>query len=243
MNIEKPFYVKSLEEDLATQRLEGGAKKRFQSIEEMVSASGGAPHIDPNTVSFGQADRLACTVLNSTYTQTYRAQGIIFQTDDLPDYVAPFDLMVLANTPGEEIFSDYYKIVGELKEHYGRSLIPGYTNFLFKTPEEMFAKIPNPEVAWKLVNEFRLKHGLTPIPEDQKKLVMYNEVIFHKTIAIEPVALFGVEKCVLQLAERAHAINLPIFTSAQEFYLGIEEFKIKKESGVELGGAAQVLRR
>ncbi len=214
MNEAKPFYVKSLEEDLATQRLVNGVKQPFQSVENMVRSS----IILPNTVSFGQADRLACTVLTEEYMQTYRPQGIIFQTDENPDYMAPFDLMVLANVPGEKILSDYYSIVDELKEHYGRALMPGYHDFLFKTIEEMLAVIPDPEAAWSMVNDLRERYGLSPIPESEKNLVAYNEAIFHREVPVTPIALFGKEELVPRLSERAELLGLKVYGSAREFY-------------------------
>ncbi len=229
---EKTFFVKSLEEDLATQRLIDGKKQPFQSLDEMCHPTNGEqPHIKPNTVSFGQAERLACTAISEQYTQTYRPQGIIFQTSTPPDYVAPFDLMVLANVPGENIRADYYSIVHELKEHYERALIPGYDKFLFKTPEEMLSAIPNPEIAWKMVNDFRNKHGLSPIPEAERKLLAYNEVIFYKTVAIKPVAIYGDVEQVPELLERAKKIRLPVYPSAEAFYQEqIEQTREQRQS-------------
>lgn len=225
LDLKKGFYVKSLETNLATQRLVDGSKISFQTIEEMVASK----HINPNTISFGQADRLACTILGTNYTQTYRAQGIVFQTNEAPDYISPFDLMLLANVPGEEIKSDYYSFIENLKEHYGRSLIPEYNDFLFKDPAEMLKEFPSPDVAWARVNAFRAVHGLTPVPESQKKLALYNEVIFHRPIIVEPVALFGMPELVPHLRERAVALNLRVFPSAQEFYEKIVREQVENE--------------
>ena len=237
MDFNKPIFVKSLEADLATQRLVDGIKRPFQSLEEMVSPQNGErPNIKPNTVSFGQADRLSCTILSANYTKTYRPQGIIFQTDMAPDYIAPFDLMVLADVPGENIVADYYSIVNELQEHYGRSLIPGYEKFLFRTAEEMFAKIPNPEIALRLVDDFRRAHGLSPFPESERKLVLYNEAVFHKDVIIEPVAIFGDPNFVPNLQERADKLGVPVNDSASGFWERMEGVKkeIKRETNARL---------
>ena len=90
------FYVKSLEEDFISKTLKGKKKVDFQSIENIIKTK----KIKPNTKSFGRKRRLACTALSKNYTKTYRPQGIIFKTTDKPDYVAPFDLVLLTKTHG-----------------------------------------------------------------------------------------------------------------------------------------------
>ena len=125
------FFVKSLEEDFVSKTLDGKNKAPFQSIESMVKTR----VIKPNTKSFGRKRRLACTILSENYIKTYRPQGIIFQTRNKPDYVAPFDLVLLSNA--KKIIVHYYRIKNDLHLYYNHNLIPGYEKFIFKNFADM----------------------------------------------------------------------------------------------------------
>ena len=70
---------------------------------------------------FGRKKRLSCTVLNEKYTKTYRPQGIIFQTSKKPDYIFPFDLVLLSAT--NRIIVHYYRIKNNLHVYYNLSQI------------------------------------------------------------------------------------------------------------------------
>lgn len=203
------LYVKSLEEDLISKTLKDGNKVDFQSIENMIKTK----KIKPNTKSFGKQMRLACTALNKNYTKTYRPQGIIFMTKDVPDHVAPFDLVLLAKT--NKILVQYYRIKNNLSQYYGLELIEGFEKFIFKTVEEMMKKFPSPKKVWDEVNKFRIKKGYLHLKKSKYRLVEYNEVIFHNPVNIVPIALYGYRR---EVREKAKKLGLPHFSSVKSFY-------------------------
>ena len=108
IEIKGPFFVKSLEKDFATKTLKGQKKIRFQTIQNIIKTN----TIKPNTKSFGYKKRLSCSLLHDKYTKTYRAQGIIFTTKTKPDYIAPFDIVLLTET--DNIIVQYYRIENNL---------------------------------------------------------------------------------------------------------------------------------
>ncbi len=204
-----PFFVKSLEKDFATKTLKGSNKVTFQTIQNIIETN----LIMPNTKSFGYKRRLACSPLHKNYTKTYRAQGIIFTTSDKPDYIAPFDIVLLTET--DNIIVQYYRIENNLHVYYNHKLIPGYEKFIFSNIAEMTKKIPNPKTAWDEVNQFRMKAGFKRLPKQKFRLAQYNEVIFHKTIKIKPVAIYGYT---IEARKIAKKFSLPCYRSAKEFY-------------------------
>lgn len=203
------YYVKSLEEDLATKTLKGNRKVAFQSLGDMVKTR----TIRPNTLSFGQKRRLATTVLSDHYQKTYRPQGIIFTTVDKPEYVIPFDLVLVAAT--EQIIVHYYRIKNKLHLYYNHDLIPGFEQFIFKTFTGLVSAVNSPEHAWEMITEFRTNAGYKPLPKTKYRLVEYNEAIFTKTINIVPVAVYGYRSHTRVAAKR---LGLPHYVSAKEFY-------------------------
>lgn len=203
------YFVKSLEEDFISKTLKGRKKVNFQKIEDMIKKG----IIKLNTLSFGRERRLSTTILHKNYTKTYRPQGIIFKTNDEPEYVAPFDLVLLSDT--KNIIVHYYRIKNNIHFYYNHELIPGFEEFLFKNFEEMIKKYPSPEFAWGDVSRFRMKHGHTPLPKQKYRLVEYNEAVFHKDLNIIPVAIFGYKK---EAKEKAKKLGLPHFVTAKKFY-------------------------
>ena len=169
--------------------------------------------LKPNTLSFGAQRRLAGTILDKNYTKTYRPHGIIFQTNENPEQVLPFDLVLLSAT--NNIIVHYYKIKNNLHIYYRHKLIDGFERFIFKNFEEMLNKIPSPEIAWKMVNDFRKSKGYKELPKSKYRLVEYNEVIFHKPIKIKPIAIYGYKKETRKIAKE---LNLPHYISAKDFY-------------------------
>ncbi len=204
------YFVKSFEEDFILKTIKNKKKVKFQSIRNILSQK----RINPNTVSFGRKRRLACTYLNKNYLKTYRSQGLIFQTNDLPKQVYPFDLLIL--TDAKKIIVQYFRIKEDLHKYYGHKLISGFDKFMFKSPKEMLKKIASPKTAWKKANSFRKKVGYSVLPKSKYKLVEYNEVIFNKSIKIKPVAIFGYRKIAKEIAKK---YDLPYFRTAKEFYL------------------------
>jgi hypothetical protein len=203
------FYVKSFEEDFATKTLIGKKKVSYQTIYDIVHTK----KIKPNTLSFGRKRRLSTTILHDTYIKTYRPQGIIFQTSARPDYILPFDLVVLSAT--DNIIVHYYRIKNKLHIYYNHKLIPGFERFVFKTFDRLLNSISSPKNALEQINSFRKEKGFNPLPKSKSRLVEYNEAIFHKAISIKPVAIFGYRKDAKKIAKD---LGLPWYTSAKAFY-------------------------
>ena len=203
------YYVKSLEEDHATRTVVGKEKKTFQTIENIMARR----LIKPNTRSFGQQRRLSTTILHAEYTKTYRPQGIIFQTDAAPDFVLPFDLVLLSNA--ENIVVHYYRIKNNLHIYYNHKLIDGYEEFVYKNIDEMLKELPSPKEAWKKLNDFRTKQGFSPVPQTKYRLAEYDEAVFLRAIKIRPIALFGYRPETRLLAQK---YGLPHYVSAKVFY-------------------------
>lgn len=203
------YFVKSLEEDFVSKTLRGKRKVPFQKVENMVKTK----TIKPNTLSFGRKMRLACTILDTNYTKTYRAHGIIFQTKQKPASISPFDLVLLSNA--KKLIVQYYRIKDNLHLYYGHKLAPGYEKFMFKDFKKMIKKYPSPSVAWKAANKFRMARGHKRMSKQKYRLALYNEVIFHKPVKIKPVALFGYKKKARTIAKK---LGLPHYVSARKFY-------------------------
>ena len=203
------YYVKSLEEDFATKTIKKKKKVTFQTLQNIIKTK----TIKPNTKSFGRQRRLSCTVLSDHYTKTYRPHGIISQTNENPDHILPFDLVLLSAT--EKIVVHYYRIKNNLHVYYNHTLIPGFEKFIFKDLKSIIKKYPSPIIAWREVNKFRKKNGFKALPQTKFRLAEYNEAVFHKTIKIRPVAIFGYRSETRRIAK---ALNLPCFVSAKYFY-------------------------
>lgn len=204
-----PIYVKSLEEDFATKTMIGTKKTTCQTVEEIVKTK----ILKPNTVSFGREKRLSCTRLHKNYLVTYRPHGLIFTTDEKPDYLAPFDFALM--TQAKKIIVQYYRIKNNLHLYYNHPLIDGFERYLFKDFETMIAQIASPRVAWKKVNAFRTAQGFARLPLQKYRLAQYNEAVFHHAITIRPLALYGYTKLT---RKKAKALGLPAYRSAREFF-------------------------
>jgi len=207
------YLVKSLEEDFATKTLKGKKKVTFQTIDNIIKTK----RIKLNTKSFGRERRLSTTILHKNYTKTYRAQGIIFQTKDKPEYVSPFDLVLLTDT--ENIIVQYYRIKDNIHFYYNHKLIPGFERFLFKNLNQLLKKYPSPESAWKDINKFRMANGHKGLPRQKFRLVEYDEAVFHKVLKIKPIAIFGYRK---EARETAKKYKLPHFLTARKFYQSLK---------------------
>lgn len=210
---EERFYVKSLEEDFATKSLNGTKKVDCQNIYNIVKTKS----IKPNTKSFGRNKRLSCTILHDNYTTTYRPQGIIFKTDNRSDYIIPFDLVLLSAT--NHIIVHYYRIKNNLHVYYNHTLIPGFEKFIFKDFESMIKRYSSPEEVWKEINKFRKQNGYKTLPKQKFRLAKYNEVVFHKTIKIKPMAIFGYRPTARKIARE---LNLPHYVTAKQFYQNLK---------------------
>lgn len=205
----QPYFVKSLEEDFATKTLCGKKKETCQAIGEIIKTR----KLKPNTKSFGRKMRLSSTILHRNYLKTYRPQGIIFQTEARPDYVIPFDLVLLSAT--DKIVVQYYRIKDNLDLYYNHALISGFEKFIFKDFDKMMKSFPATQSAWIAVNKFRKENGFSALKIQKRRLVLYNEAVFHKTISIKPVAVFGYRKEARIIAKKC---GLSCFSSARKFY-------------------------
>ncbi len=203
------YYVKSLEEDFATKTLKGKKKVTYQTVYDIIRTK----TIKLNTKSFGRKRRLSCTILHENYTKTYRPHGIIFQTQEKPDYIIPFDIVLLSST--DNIIVHYYRIKDKLHVYYNQDLIKGFEKFIFKSFDKMIKRYPSPISAWREVNKFREAHGYKKLKKQKYRLVEYNEVVFHKPIRIRPIAIYGYRK---ETRKHARELGLPCFRSAKEFY-------------------------
>lgn len=203
------FFVKSLEDDFATKRLEGEHKVVFQTVENMIEQK----RIRPNTRSFGLPARLSTTMLHENYCKTYRSQGIIFQTNERPAYIFPFDLVLLSEA--KKIISQYYRIKESLHLFYNHPLLEGFEKFVFSSLSEMLERFPTPEAVWREVTEFRQSKGLSKLPKEKFRLAEYNEAVFLKSIRIVPVAIFGRQARARSLARQ---YGLLYTKSAKDFF-------------------------
>ena len=203
------YYVKSFEEDFATKMLKNRNKVTYQTVQDIVKRG----IIKPNTKSFGRKRRLSCTVINEHYLKTYRPHGIIFTTNHKPDYIIPFDLVLLSAT--DNIIVHYYRIKNNLHVYYNHTLISGFEKFIFKNFNSMIEKYHSPEIVWKAVNKFRKQNGFEELSRQKFRLAQYNEAVFHKPVRIQPVALFGYRP---QTRKIAQELCMPSYKSAKQFY-------------------------
>lgn len=203
------FFVKSFEEDFSTKMLVGRRKVTCQTVTDIVRRT----TLRPNTKSFGQRQRLSTTILHPNYTKTYRPQGIIFTTSARPDFVLPFDLVLLSDA--KKIVVHYFRIKKNLHLYYNHALIPGFEKFVFKNLDALVKKFPTPAAAWQALNTFRAKAGYAPLPRAKFRLAQYNEAVFTRAIKIKPVALFGYRPRVRTLGQQ---LNLKVYRSAQDFF-------------------------
>jgi len=210
----KQFFAKSFEEDFILKTLNKKKKEDFQSIHNILATK----TLRLNTISFGREKRLACSFLHKNYQNTYRAQGIIFQTNQKPDFIYPFDLVLLSDA--KKIIVQYYRIKENLHSYYNHKLILGFEKFVFKDIGSLLKKFPRLDFVWKEVNKFRIKNGYKELPKQKYKLVEYNEVIFHKPVNILPIAIFGYKKIAKEIAKQ---YNLPHFATAKKFYESIKK--------------------
>lgn len=209
------YFAKSFEEDFILKTLKGRKKTDFQSIHDVIKTK----TIKLNTKSFGRKKRLACSFLHKNYLKTYRAQGLIFKTKQKPDYIYPFDLVLLSDA--KKIIVQYYRIKKNLHVYYNHNLISGFEKFVFNDIKSLLKRFPTLNIVWTEINRFRQKNKQSKLSDEKHKLIEYNEVIFEKPVKIEPVAIFGYRKIAKKIAKK---YNLPHFATAKQFF---EKYDIK----------------
>jgi hypothetical protein len=212
--LHEQFFAKSFEEDFVLKTLNGKKKEDFQTIHDVLKTR----TLKLNTKSFGRQKRLACSFLHKNYLKTYRAQGLIFVTKQKPDYIYPFDIVILSDA--KKIIVQYYRIKENLHVYYNHKLLAGYEKFVFKDIRSMLGKFPSLNAVWKAVNRFRVQSGHKALAKQKHQLIEYNEVIFQKPVKIEPVAIFGYRKIAREIARK---YQLPHFVSAKRFYESIDK--------------------
>lgn len=202
-----------MEDDLILKMLVWEQKIANQTIENILETV----TINPNTVSFNEPVRLSTTILWKNYVETYRPEWIIFETEQEPKHIFPFDLIVLTDNDTFEV--QYYKMEGNLWFFYQRNLIPWYEKFKCSSYEDLIQKYPSVETVLNAVNDFRIQNGFKALPEDKTRLIHYNEAVFQEPVKIKPVAIFGTNEKSKQVAK---VFNLPHANSAKEFYESIK---------------------
>jgi len=183
----------SIDNNLQTQTLDLSLQKMItcQTLNEIVSTQ----TIKPNTKHTELKQRLCVSAITSEYCETYRPEGIVFETTDNPSYAVPFDLMMLT------------KGITFTSSDYNASFLPKYQKLVYSDVKKML-KI-TPEIALKKLNEFRKESGLEEVATKK-----YNEVCFEKEIKIIPKALIGTSKETKDIASK---YNLPHYTTIKEY--------------------------
>ncbi len=155
--------------------------------------------IEPNTTHSQLDKRLCVSFLTQGYEGTYRPEGLIFQTEQNPDYHVPFDLMALTSSK-TFTSSDYYK-----------PFLRDSEQFQYKTLSEMLEHFPISNFAIQALNKFRQENGLTLIDE---RSMGYNECCFTQKVIIRPRAIIGTSQTYQELALR---YNVPLYRSVEEY--------------------------
>ncbi len=176
-------------------------KCRSQTLTDVLdSAKEGNASLRPNTEHSQLPDRLSVSKLSKEYPDTYRPEGLVFETDEEPAFACPVDVMALTN--GETFTSsDYFS---NLMTHASRFMEGSY--------KAMIQNYPNPKMALEQLNELRVAYGLKELTK--KQIRPYNECCFFKEIPIKPVALIGKSKEMKILAKE---YGLPWYKNANAY--------------------------
>ncbi len=206
------YFVKSMEDDFVLKMLVWEEKIANQTIENILETL----TINPNTVSFNEPVRLSTTILGKNYVETYRPEWIIFETEQTPKHIFPFDMIVLTDNDTFEVH--YYKMEWNLGFFYQRNLIPWYEKFKCTNYEDLIQRYPTIQDVIDAVNIFRIQNWFRALPEEKTRLIHYNEAVFQEPVHIKAVAIFWKNKKSQEIAKK---YNLPYFSSAKEFYENI----------------------
>jgi hypothetical protein len=166
--------------------------KKSQTLESIIKNG----RILPNTVHHSLPKRLSASLITSGYTATYRPEGLLFETDEQPDYAVPFDLMALADHHGKP------------DSDYTSKLLNGHEQFVFASTKEMLEHYPTSSDALKALNAFRDSH------DKQPKTSEHNECVFQRAIAIRPIGIVGTSDEVRAIAAKH---GLPRYGKIQEY--------------------------
>lgn len=141
--------------------------------------------LKPNTKHHILNDRISVSVPTPAFPATYRPEGLLFSTEDKPNYCVPFDLMAL--TSGKTF----------THQDYGSDFLPGHEQFIFPDYDSLVRNFPTATKALKELNMLREAHGLSSMNQTKA----YNEFCFEKDIVIKPRALVGTSDEIKKLSE------------------------------------------
>jgi len=193
------IYFKSLEPvgkglGIKTYNFNGDSKEVFQTLRGIIKTR----ILKTNTKHSQLKDRLCVSLPTNTYTGGYRPEGILFTTEQIPDYCSPIDLMAL--TSGETFTSS----------DYNGKFIKRSSELIFDSVESMFANYRSPEEAREKVVKLRNAVGLKPL----ERRFSYNECCFEKNVKINPIGLVGQSNAI---AETARKTRLMVYPSIKTF--------------------------
>ncbi len=170
----KEHYYKSLDivgGQIQLSTMENGTKTPSQTLTEILQTG----TIKPNTQHPFFSSRLCVNLPIGWYAaNSYRENGMLFETEEKPDYCCPFDLMKLTEDPADTSATNQAK------------LIRGFGKFLRPSIKDMLDKFSCPANAEDALNEFRQSKG-----HKKTQTSGYNECSFFRPIQITPIALFG----------------------------------------------------
>lgn len=178
---------------------ESQSKQVCQNLTEILASENQL--LVPNTLHSQLPRRLCVSRICEGYTETYRPEGLIFETSIEPVFCSPIDVMSL--TDGKTFSSgDYHAKL----ESYASA-------FMCSSFKEMLEMYPNHGVSLKILNQFREKHNLDPIAKGRIK--EYNECCFiDEEIPVKPIGLIGTSKEIQVLADK---YKLDLFASSKEY--------------------------
>ena len=158
--------------------------------------------IIPNTYHGSMKTRLCVSAPDKEFNGSYRPEGILFETEQQPDYCCPVDLMALMNT--ESTDSSNYD--SEFLE-YSKRMIFDNLKDMFELDDRNYV---TPERTLAGLNEVRKAAGLKPV----SKTFCYNECGFFSPVSIKPVGLVGNSIEIYKLADKYY---LPVYRDIKAF--------------------------
>jgi hypothetical protein len=162
---------------------ETNSRRTCQTLQEILDTN----TIKPNTTHSQLKKRLCVSLIDTGYKGVYRPEGLVFETEERPDYAVPFDLMAL--TSGVSFTS----------ADYNHGFLNGSEKFKYGSIDEMLGDYPDSEKAIRDLNAFRRQNGLKPV---DAKTMNYTECCFERDVPIRPVAIIGRSSTYHELAKK-----------------------------------------
>ncbi len=168
--------------------------------------------IKPNTYHNVLGMRLCTSIPTKGYSGSFRPEGILFKTDQSPDYCCPVDLLAL--TDGNSLDAS----------NHNANFLDGSSQMIFDNAEDMFKKYGTKKVGPNRdlvdLNKIREESSLSPVA----KLFSYNECGFYTPVSIRPVGLVGTSTEIHRLAQK---YNLVVYENIKDF---VESIDCKEEN-------------